>query len=89
MVHHAHCTFSDIAPFYPYLSSSSSIALQPPTPSILSPKFATRLLHSPLLLPFTLSKPCSFTLVLAKAQTTHVALRYETNGGKENGDERG
>ena len=87
-VHHAFCTFLDNAPFTPYLSSS--FALQPPTPSILSPtKSATRLLHSPLLLPFTLSKPCSFTLVLAKARTTHVALQYVTDGGKENGDETG
>jgi hypothetical protein len=72
-------------PFTPYLSSPPSLYNFQPLNSIahqIRHSFAA-LTTSPS---FTLSTPCSFTLVLAKARTTHVALQYETDGGKENGD---
>jgi hypothetical protein len=74
-------------PFTPYLSSPPSLYNFQPLNSITH-----QIRHSFAALTafpsFALSTPCSFTLVLAEARTTHVALQYETNGGKEKGDER-
>jgi hypothetical protein len=87
MVHHAPRTIFGQCPPLP-LPILSSIALQLPTP-LNSITHQTR--HSFAALTtssFTLSKPRSFTLVLAEARTTHVTMQCETDGGKENGDER-
>jgi hypothetical protein len=78
--------FRTMPPFTPYLSSSS-IALQLPTPQFYYPPTPPLVCCTHRFSFLSPSKPCSFTLVFAKARTTHVTLQYEGDGGKVNGDE--
>ena len=85
MIHHAlHTFFGHCPPLPPTYPPPSLYNFQPPQfyhPQIRH-SFAALTTSSS-----SVSKPCSFTLVFAKARITRVALQYEMDGGKENGDE--
>lgn len=77
--------FLDNAPVYPppILDRSSP---QPPFPiTHPNPPLVCCAHH----LSVSLSRPCSFFTLCCRGSTPHVALQYETEGGREIGDEKG